>query len=393
MKRVVLLLFLSIIFVFALFAEGDAILKEVVGKVEYKPEGGTWQTANEGEPIYISDTIATGFNSHAVLDFGTSTITFKPLTRMTVDKYLEDSGKLNTSLYLRVGKVRAEVKSSEEVRQDFKIVSPYSTASVRGSIADIDNGRQFNAIEGEWRITQSNQRDIQEGAGRRRRGGDEEEGEGEDEEEAAEDEEPADDEAPEEEAPDEDEEATDDEEADDEEADDEEAEEEEVEEEKEPTEEETLEEEPADEEPASEDEPEAEEPQAEEEPAPELAEEGPAEPEPTPEPAPEPTPEATPEPGPAPGAPDAGGPGFPPEPTVVLQPGQNLDFDTIDVSVSQDFSFVQNTVQQSEPSTEFEVQSDAGVVGDSQEDTTETVPEEDTTSAPAPVTGHVKITW
>ena len=52
---------------------------------------------------------------------------------MTVDKIAEDQGKRSTNCYLRVGSVKASVKSAEGVKQDFKVQSPYSTASVRGT--------------------------------------------------------------------------------------------------------------------------------------------------------------------------------------------------------------------------------------------------------------------
>lgn len=152
MKRILSILTLSLFFVLSTFGDGEAVFTEVVGKVEYKSPGGSWQTAAEGAAITLNDTIATGFNSHAVIDFGTSTITFKPLTRMSVDKYLQDNeGQLNTSLYLRVGGVRAKVKSTEGVRQNFKISSPYSTASVRGSEGLISgSGKKIESFSGIW---------------------------------------------------------------------------------------------------------------------------------------------------------------------------------------------------------------------------------------------------
>jgi len=122
----------------ALSAQTTATIRDLKGKVEVKPLGKNWILAKDGMVVDTLATISTGFDSSATLLIGKNKVGIAPLTRLTVDKIVEKAGKLDTSLHLRVGKVSAEVKSSTGEAQDFKVTSPYSTASVRGTKFDYD---------------------------------------------------------------------------------------------------------------------------------------------------------------------------------------------------------------------------------------------------------------
>jgi len=122
----------------SLVAQNQAVLKEATGKVEIQTSGGTWQQVRIGMRLDLGTTISTGFNSSAVLDLGSSVLSVKPLTRMRLDQLLEQGGTVQTELFLRVGKVSAEVKSAAGLKQDFKLRSPVSTAAVRGTDFDYD---------------------------------------------------------------------------------------------------------------------------------------------------------------------------------------------------------------------------------------------------------------
>ena len=132
MKRTLLVLCLATV-VSSLFAQTQATLRDIKGKVEVKQFGKNWSPAQEGMVVDALATISTGFDSQATLAIAENRIAVAPLTRLTVDKIIEQAGKSGTSLHLRVGKVSAEVKSSKGTPQDFKVTSPYSTASVRGT--------------------------------------------------------------------------------------------------------------------------------------------------------------------------------------------------------------------------------------------------------------------
>lgn len=128
-------------------AAPQAKLQSLKGKVEVKVPGGSWAPASEGQVLNPADTLSTGFDSSAVVVMDKNTVQVKPLTRMTIDKLVEEGGTVKTSTFLRVGNVSVSVKSAEGVKQDFKVQSPYSTASVRGTEFDY-NGLKLKVREG-----------------------------------------------------------------------------------------------------------------------------------------------------------------------------------------------------------------------------------------------------
>lgn len=130
-------------------ANPQAVLQSLKGKVEVKAPGATaWAPATEGMILSPAAVLSTGFDSSVVVVVDKTTIQVKPLTRLTIDKLVADSDNtIKTSTFLRVGSVSASVKSAEGVKQDFKVQSPYSTASVRGTEFDFD-GLKLSVKEG-----------------------------------------------------------------------------------------------------------------------------------------------------------------------------------------------------------------------------------------------------
>ena len=131
----------------ALFSQSQAILKESTGKVEVKDPGGAWRPAAVGTKLALGASISTGFSSTALLDLGTSTLRVAPLTRMQLQELVARQGTVSTSLFLTVGKVHAEVKKVEGLRQDFTLRGPQATAAVRGTEFDFD-GLIVNVVNG-----------------------------------------------------------------------------------------------------------------------------------------------------------------------------------------------------------------------------------------------------
>ena len=126
----------------------QAVLQSLKGKVEVKMPGTSeWTTASEGQALSVAATLSTGFDSSVVVVMGKTTLQVKPLTRMSIDKLVEEGGTLKTTTFLRVGSVSAAVKSADGVKQDFKVQSPYSTASVRGTEFTFD-GLRLKVTEG-----------------------------------------------------------------------------------------------------------------------------------------------------------------------------------------------------------------------------------------------------
>ncbi len=111
----------------------DAVVRRIDGKVEIRPENGSWTAAETGQRISRNTFISTGFNSKAILELGGTTLEVRALTRMQLERIVETNESVDTDLFLEVGKVKAEVQSTEGLRNNFKLRSPVSTAAVRGT--------------------------------------------------------------------------------------------------------------------------------------------------------------------------------------------------------------------------------------------------------------------
>jgi hypothetical protein len=133
MKKLLIFLFLIGGVCTTTFGQTQAEIKEITGKVEIKPPQLSWVAAQAGTAVSLGTIISTGFNSTAVLDLGGSVLKVDPLTRLRIEELIEREGTVTTELFLRVGKVNAEVKTTAGLTQNFKLRSPVSTAAVRGT--------------------------------------------------------------------------------------------------------------------------------------------------------------------------------------------------------------------------------------------------------------------
>ena len=120
------------------FAQSEAVVQAVTGRVEVMQPGGAWVAAAPGMRLSLGATVSTSFQSEATVALGASVLHVRPLTRMRLDQLAQQGNTVSTELYLRVGRVRAEVKGAEGLLQDFKVRSPISTAAVRGTAFDYD---------------------------------------------------------------------------------------------------------------------------------------------------------------------------------------------------------------------------------------------------------------
>jgi hypothetical protein len=138
MKRLIAILFLSLVLASSLSAQLKAVIKEMTGKVEIKPSEGAWRAAKAGVTLTPGYSISTGFDATAVLEIGQSVLRVRPLTRMRLEELVQKEGTVSTGLYLSVGKVKAEVKTATNVPQKFTLKGPVSTAAVRGTEFEFD---------------------------------------------------------------------------------------------------------------------------------------------------------------------------------------------------------------------------------------------------------------
>lgn len=153
-----LLLSILVTLLFANIHAFEARVVSVQGKTEFQ-ESGSWKPLSVGQKINPGTMISTGFKSTVVLSIGKSTITVKPLSRMTVERLIEKSDKDESGVFLNVGSIRADIKSAENKRVGFTVKSPVATASVRGTSGDIDSLGNLVSTSGVWAITPANSDD------------------------------------------------------------------------------------------------------------------------------------------------------------------------------------------------------------------------------------------
>jgi len=137
---------------FAVFAQNTSrltgVIRELTGEVELKPAGATAFTpARVGSEVAQNTVVSTGFKGTAIIAIGSSTITVKPLTRLTLSEIQESANAENVNLNLQAGRVRVDVKPPEGTRANFTVQSPSATASVRGTSFDFDT-LNLNVFEG-----------------------------------------------------------------------------------------------------------------------------------------------------------------------------------------------------------------------------------------------------
>ncbi|MCG8569668.1 MAG: FecR family protein [Spirochaetes bacterium] len=126
--------FLLFVLSFSLFSEQISLIS-VTGTVQIKDSvQQSWKNAKQGQVLSPGAIIFTGFNSSAIIQFSNSKVEVQPLSQASVASLIETSDKITTDIYLKYGKVKANVTSTENIKTIFKVRSANSTASVRGTI-------------------------------------------------------------------------------------------------------------------------------------------------------------------------------------------------------------------------------------------------------------------
>ena len=115
-----------------------AVIREITGTVEIKRGSADWAPAVRGAQVAKGNIISTGFRSTAVLAVGSSVITVRPLTRLSLEDLMNQNNTETINVNLNTGRIRAEVASPSGTRADFTVQSPSATASVRGTIFEMD---------------------------------------------------------------------------------------------------------------------------------------------------------------------------------------------------------------------------------------------------------------
>ena len=117
----------------------NGVIKELAGTVELKRAGqGAFVPAKAGDQVAKDTVVSTGFKSSALITVGSSIITVRPLTRLSLAEISAQAGTETIDIKLQAGRVRVDVNPPAGTRASFAVQSPSATASVRGTAFDFD---------------------------------------------------------------------------------------------------------------------------------------------------------------------------------------------------------------------------------------------------------------
>jgi hypothetical protein len=118
-----------------LFAQNpEALIREKSGTVELKTSASAdWTAAQVGDRIGKNTIVSTGFKSIALLAVGNSTITVRPLTRLSLAELINRNETETINVNLNTGRVRVDVNPPVGSRANFTVQTPSAVASVRGT--------------------------------------------------------------------------------------------------------------------------------------------------------------------------------------------------------------------------------------------------------------------
>jgi hypothetical protein len=131
----------------SVFAQ-NGMIKEFSGTVELKSAGSSDFTAAKAGDIVKQDTVvSTGFKSTALIEIGSTVITVRPLTRLTLKEIRSSAESETLNVNLQTGRVRVEVKPPAGGKASMTVTTPTTTASVRGTSFELDS-RNLYVING-----------------------------------------------------------------------------------------------------------------------------------------------------------------------------------------------------------------------------------------------------
>jgi hypothetical protein len=138
MKKKVLIAVL-ILFCAGLSFSQNGVIKEISGTVEIKrPGAGDFVAAKAGDALTRDTVVSTGFKSTALVAIGSSVITVRPLTRLSLAELSAAEGTETINVSIQTGRVRVDVNPPAGTKTSMSVRGPSATASVRGTSFDFD---------------------------------------------------------------------------------------------------------------------------------------------------------------------------------------------------------------------------------------------------------------
>jgi len=137
MKKIIMMVLFFALAV-SVFAQ-NGVIREITGEVEIKHSGASsFIPAAAGAVVNLNTIISTGFRSTAVVVIGNSTLTVRPLTRLSLAEIQSTSNSESVNVNLQAGRVRVDVNPPSGTKANFTVQSPSATASVRGTSFEFD---------------------------------------------------------------------------------------------------------------------------------------------------------------------------------------------------------------------------------------------------------------
>ncbi|MDR3020663.1 MAG: FecR family protein [Treponema sp.] len=116
-----------------------AVIQELSGTVEIKsPNTNAFTAAQIGDKLNQDTLISTGFRSYAIIAIGNTSITVRPISRLTLLELHSAENIETMNVNLQAGRVRVDVKPPAGRRASFSVQSNMAVASVRGTSFEFD---------------------------------------------------------------------------------------------------------------------------------------------------------------------------------------------------------------------------------------------------------------
>ena len=121
-----------------------AFIEQLTGTVEIKHPGeSSFKAAKSGDKVFRETVISTGFKSYAIIKAGSSTITARPVTQLTLAEIQKSGEAEKLDVNLQTGRVRMDVKPPAGAKASVTVKGPTTTASVRGTSFEFDTDNLY----------------------------------------------------------------------------------------------------------------------------------------------------------------------------------------------------------------------------------------------------------
>ena len=146
MKRAIMIMVILLVGA-SVFAQNGTIT-EITGTVELKRANqANFVPAKKGDTVAKDTIVSTGFKSTALIKVGSTVLTVRPLTRLTLAEISSSAGTETVNVALQTGRVQVDVNPPAGSRASTTIQSPTATASVRGTSFEFDT-QSLTVLEG-----------------------------------------------------------------------------------------------------------------------------------------------------------------------------------------------------------------------------------------------------